>query len=697
MNKKNVLYNELELKLLSLCTNGQIEQLEKLFKEKIIIQTDILNKCLIDTCQKYNYIGDFQNVILLLLSKGADINYHEKINGYTSLIIATKNGHGPLVKLLLDNKADINSVDKFGESAIFHCIKKDENEFLQILNILLENNANVNLMNLKKKNPLILVIENRMDKYIPLVLKKINDFNFRDLSGNSYLHLAAKYDNEYLVKFFLKKGRLKNENNFNQNKKIPSELTNNPNLIIVFENSKPKKKSKNLKKKLKKKNKNNKKKHKISYDNVNNEKINNYIKACPINIKRTKSLSLEEPIFRSKLKKQHQKSENQELFSENENTQLISIKSHNTSKNSKEDLEELEALKKRKELLRQRYEEELKKHKLLLEKLKGGQDFEEELKDDFKKLGELDNLDNDETTSFEFNNHEKVENNHKLKFESNILINSLQSSDEESNQIADEYCENCIKIFNIKINYTNSNLEKLLHEEIIDFVKEVDTITENKQITFKNIITYLREIITSTLKSGFQIYTYGSYANGLNLPWSDIDLLIEFTDDSDGKENLELIHKALKNSEKFLEANYIKSASFPVLKLFTDSSLGNTKIDINIKDDKNYGLNCVNLVKEFLILYKPLKPVTLVLKQLLYKTELNDPYKGGLSSYGLILMVVSFLQSLIIKDVYGSIKDNYGKILIEFLRFYTNFDYSKNQIVASIYHKEIINPYPYVI
>ena len=689
MNKKNVLYNELELKLLSLCTNGQIEQLEKLFKEKIIIQKEILNKCLIDTCKKYNYIGDFQNVILLLLSKGGDINYREKTKGYTSLIIATINGHAPLVKLLLNNKADINAVDKFGESAIFHTIKKDENEFFQILTILLENDANVTILNSDKQIPLSLAIENRMDKFIPQLIKKMTDFKFRDASGNSLLHLASKFNNEYLVKFLLKKGGIKNDNNFNFDKKIPSELTNSPNIIVSFENSKPaKKKSNNLKKKLKKKNKNNKKKHKISYETVNNQKTNNYIKTCPINIKRTKSLSLEEPILISNLKKIGQKSENQELFSENDNIQIISIKSHNTSK---EDLEELESLKKRKELLRQRYEEELKKHQQLLERLKG-RDFEDELKNDFEKLEELQNIENDETTSFEFNN----ENNHKLKFESNILINSLQSSDEESNQINDDYCENCIKMFNIKVNYTNSNLEKLLHEEIVEFVKEVDLITENKQKTFKEIIISLREIISSAVKSGFELYTYGSYANGLNLPWSDIDLLIEFTDNSDGKENLELIEKAFKKSEKFLEANYIKSASIPVLKLFTDVSFGSTKIDITIKDSNHFGLNCVALIKKYLVIYKPLKPVTLVLKQLLYKTELNDPYKGGLSSYGLILMVVSFLQSLILKDLYSKIENNFGKILIEFLRFYTNFDYLNNQIVASYYHEEVLNPFPYV-
>ena len=44
-----------------------------------------------------------------------------------------------------------------------------------------------------------------------------------------------------------------------------------------------------------------------------------------------------------------------------------------------------------------------------------------------------------------------------------------------------------------------------------------------------------------------------------------------------------------------------------------------------------------------LIFYECLKPLVLVLKQFIFSANLNDTYQGGLSSYGLILMIVSFL------------------------------------------------------
>ncbi len=70
------------------------------------------------------------------------------------------------------------------------------------------------------------------------------------------------------------------------------------------------------------------------------------------------------------------------------------------------------------------------------------------------------------------------------------------------------------------------------------------------------------------------------------------------------------------------------------------------QIDISIQDQRHYGLRCVELVKTFLKDYDVLEPIVLALKNILKLAGLNDPYTGGLSSYGLILMVVSFLQVL---------------------------------------------------
>lgn len=105
----------------------------------------------------------------------------------------------------------------------------------------------------------------------------------------------------------------------------------------------------------------------------------------------------------------------------------------------------------------------------------------------------------------------------------------------------------------------------------------------------------------------------------------------------------------------------------------------NMSIDISIEDSNHFGLRCVILVKTFMTEYEALEPLVLALKNLLKSANLNDPYKGGLSSYGLILMIVSFLQHQKEKGKPIGIEgNNLGRLFLEFLWYYgLVFDQSK--------------------
>jgi non-canonical poly(A) RNA polymerase PAPD5/7 len=67
-------------------------------------------------------------------------------------------------------------------------------------------------------------------------------------------------------------------------------------------------------------------------------------------------------------------------------------------------------------------------------------------------------------------------------------------------------------------------------------------------------------------------------------------------------------------------------------------------IDITHMTEQHNGLKCVELVKEYILDCWFIEPLILVLKQMLRVNGLNDPYHGGLSSYGLLLMIVAFIQ-----------------------------------------------------
>ena len=59
----------------------------------------------------------------------------------------------------------------------------------------------------------------------------------------------------------------------------------------------------------------------------------------------------------------------------------------------------------------------------------------------------------------------------------------------------------------------------------------------------------------------------------------------------------------------------------------------------------------------------------------------NDPYLGGLSSYALLLMIVSFLQAknkpTLIENV------NLGELLLEFLKYYSEIDAQRTRVNCS--------------
>ena len=154
---------------------------------------------------------------------------------------------------------------------------------------------------------------------------------------------------------------------------------------------------------------------------------------------------------------------------------------------------------------------------------------------------------------------------------------------------------------------------------------------------------------------------------------------------------VDYLHSIDLHLDRFTEVvktkKYIKGASYPVLKIECTAAYNNKRLDITVKDSRHLGVNCVALVKEYIFEYeKILRPLVFVLKQMVYMANLNDPFTGGINSYGLILMVVAFLQTEIRTIGYTKedISNNLGRFFLSFLNNYGNlFDYSQKDIRPS--------------
>lgn len=91
--------------------------------------------------------------------------------------------------------------------------------------------------------------------------------------------------------------------------------------------------------------------------------------------------------------------------------------------------------------------------------------------------------------------------------------------------------------------------------------------------------------------------------------------------------------------------NAVSTTQIPVIKMIVAPShhpgvARTMKIDITFQSQAHRGHGTTQLSVALLSVTPPLAPLVLAIKQLLVEHNLNDPYTGGLSSYGIMLLVM---------------------------------------------------------
>uniref|UniRef100_A0A3B4FJL4 Terminal nucleotidyltransferase 4A n=1 Tax=Pundamilia nyererei TaxID=303518 RepID=A0A3B4FJL4_9CICH len=120
----------------------------------------------------------------------------------------------------------------------------------------------------------------------------------------------------------------------------------------------------------------------------------------------------------------------------------------------------------------------------------------------------------------------------------------------------------------------------------------------------------------------------------------------------------------------------LDKATVPIIKL-TDCE---TRVKVDISFNVETAVKAAQFIKSYLKKYPVLPPLIFVLKQFLLQRELNEVFTGGISSYSLILMAISFLQLHPRIDT-SRPNINLGILLIEFFALYgRDFDYIKTAI-----------------
>ncbi|XP_041931713.1 terminal nucleotidyltransferase 4A isoform X1 [Alosa sapidissima] len=212
-----------------------------------------------------------------------------------------------------------------------------------------------------------------------------------------------------------------------------------------------------------------------------------------------------------------------------------------------------------------------------------------------------------------------------------------------------------------------------LHEEIVDFYNFMSPRPEEAAMR-KEVVDRIETVIKDLWPTA-DVQIFGSFSTGLYLPTSDIDLVVFGKWERPPLQQLEQALRKHNVAEPY-SIKVLDKATVPIIKL-TDQE---TEVKVDISFNVETGVKAARFIKDYVKRYTVLPYLIFVLKQFLLQRDLNEVFTGGISSYSLILMVISFLQLHPRIDTRNP-SVNFGMLLIEFFELYgRHFNYMKTGI-----------------
>ena len=131
--------------------------------------------------------------LLLKNNKNAfNVNNNE---GYAPLTLACYRGNIEVVKVILENKCDVNANSNMGTPLMAAVVKGH----LEIVKLLIDKKADVNLSDNNRNTPLIYATMFTNIEIVKLLLKSNADPNYKDKNGKTALDIAIQADDDTLI------------------------------------------------------------------------------------------------------------------------------------------------------------------------------------------------------------------------------------------------------------------------------------------------------------------------------------------------------------------------------------------------------------------------------------------------------------------------------------------------------------------
>ena len=277
----------------------------------------------------------------------------------------------------------------------------------------------------------------------------------------------------------------------------------------------------------------------------------------------------------------------------------------------------------------------------------------------------------------------------------NSISDNNQKSHWDYTQYNNNNYNNALQIFN---SFTPSEKYfESLNKELNNYLTVTNTNISNLKNIYQEHLEKIELLIRNGLSEKYDVKFghYGSFFSNLSIEGSDIDILVYYHKKRDDCDFDKDILNLLEENENIFENKCpILTASVPVIKLKIDISneikekdikLKNTsyfeeedltKINIDLtftenEKDFQHSNDIVSYINKSLEEYPQIKPILLIIKRYFKEMNMNKSYTGGLCSYSLFLLVLSFC-----KNNKQCESESVTKLLFYFMENFTYFDYA---------------------
>ena len=294
------------------------------------------------------------------------------------------------------------------------------------------------------------------------------------------------------------------------------------------------------------------------------------------------------------------------------------------------------------------------------------------------------------STKFSMPSTKSNPSNNETKTNKNSIDNKIQKSHWDYSQYNNNY--NNLQLFNSFI--PSEKYFDSLNKELDNYLSVTNSNMRSLKTLYDEKLNLIENLIKNGLSENYEIKFghYGSFFTNVSIEGSDLDILVYYHKRKEESEFYKDILNLLEQNEnKFQNICPILTASVPVIKLqidikdeilekeiklknasyFEEEDLSKIKIDLTFTENEEefqHSNEVVTYINKSLEEYPLIKPILLLLKRYFKDMNMNKAYTGGLCSYSLFLLVLSFCKC-------NKQCESATKLLYYFMENFTYFDY----------------------